>query len=64
MAHLLRLCNFSLEISVFGRGFLSDEYTHKESTQPPVVEQGSPNPGMEGSVMVFRYPNIEACWAR
>ncbi|KAJ9121384.1 hypothetical protein QFC24_004722 [Naganishia onofrii] len=49
---------------VFGRAFLSPEYSTSSVNPAPEVPAGQPNPGMAGSVMLLKFPTIEDCWAR
>ncbi|KAI5451213.1 hypothetical protein NCC49_002089 [Naganishia albida] len=51
-------------VSLFGRAFLSEEYSTSSTNPAPAVPEGKPNPGMAGSVMVLKFPTIEACWDR
>ncbi|WOO80935.1 Aspercryptin biosynthesis cluster protein B [Vanrija pseudolonga] len=46
--------------SVFGRAYLSDEL----ATHQPGKPAADQIPGMAGSVMVLRFPTLEACWER
>ncbi|KAJ9115875.1 hypothetical protein QFC22_005017 [Naganishia vaughanmartiniae] len=49
---------------VFGRAFLSPEYSTSSVNPAPAIPAGQPNPGMAGSVMLLKFPTIEACWDR
>ena len=49
---------------MFGRAFLSQEYATSSTNPAPAIPEGKPNPGMAGSVMVLKFPTIEACWDR
>lgn len=50
--------------AVFGRAFLSEDYAHTKHNTPPAVDPSELNPGIKGSVMIYRFPTIEAAWAR
>ncbi|KAJ9107740.1 hypothetical protein QFC21_001201 [Naganishia friedmannii] len=51
-------------VSLFGRAFLTPEYSTSSVNPAPAVPAGQPNPGMAGSVMILKFPTIEACWDR
>jgi hypothetical protein len=50
------------ESPVFGRAFVDDANSHHQgqATKAPADQHD----GMAGSVMLYRYPTIEDCWAR
>lgn len=48
--------------AVFGRAFVDDAHSHHATERQKTPEDQ--HDGMAGSVMIYRYPTIEACWAR
>lgn len=49
-------------ITVFGRAFVNDQKTHHRSQAPMSAKEQ--HDGMAGSVMIYRFANIEDCWDR
>ncbi|RSH84086.1 hypothetical protein EHS25_005331 [Saitozyma podzolica] len=49
---------------VFGRGFLSQEYSHTEAAPPPSFPSDQANPGMAGSGMIYRFKTLDDAWKR
>ncbi|KAL1404980.1 hypothetical protein Q8F55_008593 [Vanrija albida] len=47
--------------TVFGRAFVDDAHSHHAAERLTPQAQ---HDGMAGSVMIYRYPTIEECWAR
>lgn len=50
--------------AVFGRAFLDETHSTFSTNPAPSIDPSKPNPGMAGSVMLFRFPTIEETWAR
>lgn len=46
---------------MFGRAFVDDAHSHHSAERKTPADQ---HDGMAGSVMIYRYPTIEACWER
>lgn len=58
--HLILPHTSSLWFAVFGRAFLNDAVSTHEAGKPAADQL----PGMDGSVMILRFPTIEEAWAR
>jgi hypothetical protein len=43
---------------------ISADHAHTTSNPSPTTDPSKPHPGMAGSIMIFRFPTLDACWDR